>query len=197
MPHKLWVLALCLLSGNYSLARCSAVHFVAYHPNKSKINYYEDISKTNYTGYVVYMSDTIHGTILINKAQLSITTAQGTKNVYNMFDVSLNNVFLVNSTQDSMFLAKPVLGDTLFYRLVHRGSLSLLDNHFVFNYNPKAIHLSEMRVAYADKAEDMNTFCNIGHRKRLIHYVNKVYGTQLKPRGFSKKELLANVGQLS
>jgi|GEM_PF-2400380 len=153
-------------------------------------NKFDEIRKTNYNGYAVYNNDTLRGTLYIKGETVTITNAAGTGTKYKLIDTNLHTLYLTDKDNQRLFLTKFDAKENTFYRLVYTGKLSLYDYSYTFDYSHRGIKLDDMKVAYNNKIEDMNTFWTTFPKKRLVYYINKVYGQQLNPKEYSKAEVL-------
>jgi len=152
---------------------------------------FELLKHRNYSGYVVYRKDTVQGSLSFKGGHVWIENGMyNIGNKYKLRDSHLHAIVLTNSAGETMHLKKFEKNTARYYRLVHKGKLTLYDRHFVFSLRPEDIDLENMRVSYNGEVWELNEFWAIGAKKKLVDVVNEVYGTNLEAKDYSKKQLI-------
>ncbi|MBS1584801.1 MAG: hypothetical protein JSS82_04580 [Bacteroidetes bacterium] len=191
----------CSSHAGHSSAHChGTVHaFYAGHGTyHSSEDPFRELYKRTYDGYIVYNGDTLAGNINLVKGVLVLDNNKpGTAFGNYMLGDSLLTGIMLHNDQAFLTMVRFRGSDKHFYRLVHSGRLNLYDDNLSFNYDAKNVNLSEMRVAYDGKVQEMNDFWTTFPKKRLVYFVNTVYGTNLESAKYDKRALLAYIASLN
>lgn len=191
----------CSGHAGHSAAHCHGTFhtFYAGHgTHGSSEDPFRELYKRTYDGYIVYNGDTLAGDINLVKGLLVLNNGTtGTAFDNYMLGDSLLTVIVLRNDQALLSMERLPGADKNFYRLVHSGRLNLYDDKLSFKYDANNVDLSEMRVAYDGKVQEMNTFWTTFPKKRLVYFVNTVYGTALDSKNYSKASLLDYVATLN
>lgn len=156
---------------------------------------FRDLRKKICVGYLVYKGDTLDGVITCADNTVSLKTDVSQDSTY-MFDMSDTGLTTVSISENKQTLIMVRLGNKKLYRVFHYGKLTVYDSWYSFNYGSVKFFNKESKVAYDGRTEKLNTFWTTSVKRKLISYVNKVYGSDIKPSAYNRKELLAYVTKL-
>jgi hypothetical protein len=191
----------CSGHAGHSAAHCHGTFhtFYAGHgTHSSSEDPFRELYKRTYDGYIVYNGDTLTGDIDLVKGLLVLNNNKaGTAFGNYMLGDSLLTGIMLRNDEAFLLMERFPGADKNFYRLVHSGRLNLYDHNLSFKYDAKNVDLSEMRVAYDGKVQEMNTFWTTFPKNRLVYFVNTVYGTNLEPAKYDKRSLLDYIAALN
>jgi hypothetical protein len=154
-------------------------------------NPYSNINKKSFLGYIVYGADTIWGNISVDEDRITVDLGLTTRK-FKERDKLIHSVFLSDDDK-TLFLTRLKEKDRRFYRLLHKGKLSIYDDKYEFSYRPEDIHVSEMMLAYDGKLRPLEPFISFHNKRNLITIINKVYASNLDYRTMKWKDVYTYV----
>jgi hypothetical protein len=148
---------------------------------------------SSYDGYLIYGDDTESGIITLGNKAAYLEQPINAKKEYSATawyaDKNLKDIVLFSGNNELHI--KRLSDDELLWRILHTGKLNIYDDRCAFpSYDN--VHESHLKVVYGQQGRAIE----IRNRKELTDAINTAYGTHLRAKDYSWKQLLAYIDTL-
>lgn len=187
---------LCLFFSIAAMAKgtghCSA-HHVVVHPVAHHTDPWKTLLAQPHIGVATYDNKTMPYAIQYQANKLILTDSNDNHLKVSPGNLKLQRLTIYNANT-ALSLVRLQPDNPALYRVVHTGKLSIYDNALSYACNANSIRVGSIQLVYDGRVKPLHAFFN--GRKRLVSYINKVYGTQLDYKNYTWDSLIAYIDRM-
>jgi hypothetical protein len=157
---------------------------------------FKNLEDVEFSGFLVFDNDTFEGKISYDAKDFVMPCQKDSFDYFDVDDTHLKYVFL--DAGDSIHkITLERLGNNKIYRLLHNGKLQIFDTYYTFDYHSKEIFKKDMAMMYKGKMETIDPMPIEDCKRKLVSFINKIYGLHIKPEDYDENGLLLFIQKLN